>query len=71
MVERGIACWKAEFHSAVNNSDQTPETMFSSRSAAKSRQVNMWWVSGEGLLCLHAGKYFMVPSATVKFANFE
>lgn len=70
-LERGIPVMRAEFHSAVNNSDQVPENYFSNQSAVKSRQVRMWWINGDGLLCMHKGKWFIVPHATVKFANFE
>ena len=69
-ANRPIPVWRAEFHSAVNNSDDVPESYFSSKSHVKSRQVSMWWISGDGLLCLHKGTYFIVPSATVKFAKF-
>jgi hypothetical protein len=71
LLERGIPVWRAEFHSAVNNSDDVPESYFSSKSAVKSRQVDMWWINGDGLLCYHKGTYFLVPSATVKFVKFE
>lgn len=69
--ERGIPVNKAEFHASVNNSDNTPESHFSLASQSKDRQVKMWWiVGGEGLLCLHKDKYFLVPQATVKYCNF-
>jgi len=71
LLDKGIPVWRAEFHSAVNNSDDVPETNFSSKSHTASRNVRMWWVSGDGLLCLHKGEYFMVPGATVKFCKFE
>ena len=71
MLDRGIPCRYAAFHSAVNNADDTPENFFSSKSAVKSRNVKMWWINGDGLLCLHKEEYFMVPSATVKFTKFE
>lgn len=71
ILERGIPVWRAEFHSAVNNSDDVPENYFSSQSHVKSRNVKMWWINGDGLVCLHKEKYFIVPSATVKFAKFE
>jgi hypothetical protein len=71
IIERGIPVWRAEFHSAVNNSDNVPENYFSAESSVKSRNVKMWWINGDGLLCLHKEKYFIVPSATVRFAKFE
>ncbi len=70
-LDRGIPVWRAEFHAAINNSDDVPENYFSSKSAVKSRHVNMWWIQGDGLLCLHKEQWFMVPSANVKFAKFE
>lgn len=71
IIERGIPVWRAEFQAAVNNSDDVPENYFSSKSNTKSRNVKMWWINGDGLLCLHKGEYFIVPSACVKFAKFE
>lgn len=71
MIEIGIPVWRAEFHAAVNNSDGVPEHYFSADSASASRHVKMWWVRGDGLLCLHKDRYFIVPSASVKFAKFE
>ncbi len=71
LIDRGISVWKAEFHAAVNNSDEIPETFFSNRSAKKERHVTMWWINGDGLLCLHKGKYFIVPTSTVRYADFE
>ena len=70
ILERGIPVWKADFHSAVNNSDEVPENYFSAESNRKSRQVEMWWINGDGLVCLHKNKYFMVPTSTVKFLKF-
>jgi hypothetical protein len=66
-----IPIWRAEFHAAVNNSDDVPEHYFSSKSALKSRQVEMWWVKNDGLWCLHKNQYFIVPAATVKFAKVQ
>lgn len=71
MIERGIKVWRADFHSAVNNADNVPENYFSSKSDTKSRNVEMWWIPSDGLLCLHKDRYFMVPSATVKQHKFE
>jgi len=67
----GIPVWRAEFNRAVNNSLDVPETNFSIHSPTKSRCVQMWWIPGNGLLCLHEGKHFLVPSETVKFCKFE
>jgi hypothetical protein len=69
-MDTGIPVSKAEFHASVNNSDDVPENQFSESSNSKSRQVKMWWVPG-GLLCLHKNKFFMVPTSTVKYANFK
>ena len=71
LLERGIPVWRAEFHSAVNNTDDVPENYFSTDSAVKSRQVKMWWINGDGLLCFHKNEYFLVPTSTVKFIKFE
>jgi len=71
LIDRGIPTWRAEFHSAVNNTDDVPENYFSSESNVKSRNVKMWWINGDGVLCLHKGKFFMVPHANVKFVKFE
>jgi len=70
MIDRGIPVWRADFHSAVNNTDDVPENYFSSKSQVPSRKVDMWWIPGDGILCYHKGEYFMVPSATVKFHKF-
>lgn len=70
ILSRGIPVWKAEFHTAVNNTDNTPETYFSDASNVASRNVMMWWLP-EGLYCLHKGEYFVVPSAQVRFAKFK
>ena len=70
LVDKGIPVWKAEFHSAVNNSDGVPETFFSLESNRRERVVEMWWVSGDGLLCLHKDKYFLIPGATAKDCRF-
>lgn len=71
LLQRGIPVWRAEFHTAVNNSDDVPENYFSNKSHVASRKIKMWWINGDGLLCLHKEQYFIVPSATVKFAKFE
>ncbi len=71
VLERGIPVWHAEFHSAVNNSDNVPENYFSSKSNVKSRHVQMWWINGDGLVCFHKDEYFMVPAASVRFFKFE
>lgn len=69
--QRGIPVWRAEFEFPVNNTDDTPENYFSMKSAVKSRNVRMWWIIGDGLLCMDKGEYFIVPSSNVKFAKFE
>lgn len=71
MLERGIPVKRADFHSAVNNSDNVPENYFSNRSNVPSRNVTMWWINGDGLLCYHKKEYFFVPASTVKEAKFE
>lgn len=70
MIENGIPVWRAEFHAAVNNADNVPENYFSANSNVKSRNVEMWWVNNNGLLCKHKDKFFLVPAASVKFCNF-
>lgn len=67
----GIPVIRAEFIHAVNNADDVPESNFSISSATKSRQVKMWWIPGDGLLCFQHQKYFFVPSGMVKFVKFE
>lgn len=69
--ERGIPVSRAVFHAAVNNSEDVPENYFSSASAIKSRNVKMWWVQGDQLLCHHKGKWFGVPASNVIFHKFE
>lgn len=71
IMERGIPVWKAEFHTAVNNSDDVPEVYFSLKSDNKNRKVEMFWINGDGLLCCHKGKHFMVPSSNVRYCKFE
>lgn len=70
VIKRGIPVWKADFHSAVNNSDETPENFFSQKSTHKSRNVEMWWVPGDGLYCKHKDQLFGVPTSTVKKVYF-
>lgn len=69
-LDRGIPAWYASFQSAVNNADDTPENFFSSKSSLKSRNVRMWWINGDGLLCCHKGEWFTVPAANVRFTRF-
>ncbi len=69
LIKSGIPVSKAQFHEAVNNSDQTPEHFFASDSNVKSRNVTMWYTP-HTLICLHKDKYFGVPNATIKFVNF-
>jgi hypothetical protein len=68
---KSIFVTRAEFIHAVNNADDVPESNFSIASATKSRQVKMWWIPGDGLLCFQNNKYFFVPSGMVKFVKFE
>ena len=70
LIESGIPVHKAEFQSAVNNSDGVPENQFSEASQNASRRVEMWWTSC-GLICLHKDKYFVTPHANVKHAHFK
>jgi hypothetical protein len=69
LIDSGIAVWKAEFHAAVNNTDDVPETYFSSESKVPSRRVKMLYTPA-GLLCEHKDKFFMVPHASVKYCKF-
>lgn len=70
MVAQGIPVWRAVFQSAVNNAEDVPENEFSTKSGMKSKHVKMWMLPG-GLLCLHKEKYFFVPSANIRWMNFE
>ncbi len=70
LKKKGFPVWKAEFHTAINNSDDVPETMFSEKSIVPSRKVEMWWIP-DGLLCLHKDQYFLVPSASVRYVKFK
>lgn len=70
MIETAIPVNYAQFHSAVNNSDKTPENYFSSTSAVPSRNVAMWYTP-HTLICKHKDKYFGVPTATCIFVNFD
>lgn len=71
MKLKGVSVIRAEFIHAVNNADDVPESNFSISSATKSRQVKMWWIPGDGLLCFQHQKYFFVPGGMVKFVKFE
>jgi hypothetical protein len=69
LIKTAIPVSKAQFHAAVNNSDQVPEHFFAADSQVKSRQVKMWYTP-HTLICLHKNKYFGVPISSVLFANF-
>ena len=71
MLASGVPVYYAEFHNAVNNSDNVPENFFSRDSQVKSRNVDMFWIPMDGILCHHKAKYFMVPSSNVKMAKFD
>ncbi len=71
MKLNGIPVLRADFIHAVNNSDEVPENNFSIYSPTKSRQVKMWWILGDGLLCFQNEKYFFVPSGQVRVVKFE
>lgn len=66
----GVPVQKAEFQSAVNNTDGVPENNFSELSQNASRRVQMWWTVA-GLLCKHKDKFFITPTANVKHAHFK
>ena len=51
-IENGITVTQAQFHTAVNNSDKVPDTVFDTASTKSTRQVQMWLTS-MGLVCLH------------------
>lgn len=82
LINNGIPVSRAQFHSAVNNADQIPESTFSDDSPTPSRRVNMWYTPN-GLVChqkatkisgfVNKGedRYFIVPLATIIFANFK
>lgn len=71
LIERGMPVKHAIFQNAVNNGHDAPEHYFSTKSANKSRQVQMWWINGDGLLYLDNQRCFMTSSANVKFHEFE
>lgn len=70
LIRAGVEVSDAKFHAAVNNADDVPESNFSSKSNNASRRAEMWWTQA-GLLCKQKNKFFIVPSATVIFANFK
>lgn len=70
LIELGIPVINVNFQSAVNNSDNIPETNFNAASNNASRRVKMWY-SPDGLVCFQKDKYFIVPLANVIFAKFE
>lgn len=70
LIDSGIPVWRAEFQGAVNNTDDVPENYFSSKSAVKSRNVQMW-LTPHFLICYHKGEYFAVPNANVKFDKLD
>lgn len=72
LLRTAIPVSKAEFHAAVNNSDNVPENYFSEKSDNPSRRAEMWITAGGNLLiCFQKGKYFGVPAASVKYFNFK
>lgn len=76
LIKNGIPVSKAQFHSAVNNADQTPENYFSIDSEVPSRKVEMWY-GPSGLVChqktakSREDRYWIVPLPTIIFANFK
>lgn len=77
LIEIGVPVTKAEFHAAVNNVDNVPETHFSEKSDSRNRRAEMWLTaSGNLLICKQdtakgVTKYIGVPSASVKFVHFK
>lgn len=77
LIASGISVSKAEFHAAVNNVDNVPETHFSEKSDNKGRRAEMWLTAGGNLLICkqetakRETKYVGVPAASVKFVHFK
>jgi len=67
-IQAAIPIARAQFHAAVNNGDGTPENYFSVDSTATSRRVEMY-LAPNYLICLHKGKYIVVPLSNIIFAN--
>lgn len=77
LIATALPVSKAEFHAAVNNVDNVPETHFSEKSDNKGRRAEMWLTAGGNLLiCKQENakretKYVGVPAASVKFVHFK
>lgn len=75
LIKDGIPVNKAEFQSAVNNADNTPENTFSMKSENSSRRVEMW-LHGSLLICRQKDakknvKIFGTAVANCRYINFE
>lgn len=70
LIDKGIPVFQAEFHAAINNADNVPESFLSENSAKSNRQATMWWTQA-GLVCNQKGFFFLVPEATVKYCHFK
>jgi hypothetical protein len=71
IMDRGIPVCKVEFHQAVNNAKDIPVSYLSTNSTQADRRAKMWWINGDGLLCLQKGEYFTVPSSNCIRIKYE
>jgi len=70
MIEQSIEIEYSKFHAAVDNTDGTPENYFSEVSSVPSRNVKMW-AHRDWIICLHKGKYILVPQSNSIFARVK
>jgi hypothetical protein len=73
LMESGIPCRLAKFHSAVDNAYRVPESYFSFDDQNKNRKADLWYTT-TGLLCRQLdpkgeGIFFIVPLSNVIFAH--
>lgn len=78
LIESGLPVAKAEFHAAVNNADDVPESYLSDKSDKPTRKADMWLTAGGSvLICIQKRKkdgskfYFGVPAASIKYVHFK
>lgn len=75
LIKNAIPVREAQFHSAVNNADKTPENYFSDDSNVASRRVQMWQTNEFLILKQRNAQkedvYFYTPNANVRFGFFK
>lgn len=70
-LAQGMPVSEAYFHEAVSGIDKTPEYYYTDGAVHKTRSAKMWWTQIGLICCSIKGKYFVIPSANVKYAMFK